>query len=606
MQNFLSELQRRKVLRVASGYVVAGWVILQVALSLQAAMKLPDWFATIIVSLLIIGFPIALIVSWFFEFTPDGIKRTVPSNEVGRFKPQTADFALAAALALVLAAVGVQLTTPQTPAVTTAAAPKPEPEIPAASIAVLPFADLSPAQDQVYFSDGLAEEILNVLARVDGLKVASRTSSFQFRNPKMGARRIAGELGVRHVLEGSVRKAGSTIRVTAQLIDGSSDAHLWSETFDRPLTAENVFSIQDEIAGAVSAALRRKIGASGGTTPPVADKRRASDTADLNAYDLYLQARALYQARSHLDRANELLARAVERDPNFSDAWALRAASMSLLKEYTDSELSYAEVGKLVDEYADRALSMNPKSARAIAARANFRVVATWNRAARYDLGDIVAELRKAIALDPRDSSAMNWLGSAYALVGDKNQALKAYEACAAFDPWFGPCSENVYDELVAVGRYDEAWERFQSVVSKGIMVDGWVNFALLAHFDQKAAFMLASNHSAWLPKWRRHGEIYEAFRNLKQDHRKLASDMRDFIHENRLTNSGLSRLLLPLGAFDAPPDIYSMWGPDHAAYRSSPQFKAYIRSTGVYDYWRKHGFPPQCKAVGADDFECD
>ena len=251
MQKFLSELQRRKVLRVASGYVVAAWVILQVALSLQTAMSLPAAFGAFILGLLIVGFPIAVTVSWFFEFTPDGIKRTVPSGEVARFKPQTTDFALAAALVLVLAAVVVQLTTPPA-AVTTATAPKTEPAVSAVSIAVLPFADLSPAKDQEYFSQGIAEEILNVLANVSGLEVASRTSSFQFKGQeKIGVPLIAQQLRVRHILEGSVRKAGDTIRITAQLIDAKTYKHLWSQTFDRAMTTENIFAIQDEITKAI-------------------------------------------------------------------------------------------------------------------------------------------------------------------------------------------------------------------------------------------------------------------------------------------------------------------------------------------------------------------
>ena len=321
MQKFLSELQRRKVFRVASGYVVAGWVILQVALSLQAAMKLPDWFSTVIVSLLIIGFPVAVIVSWFFEFTPDGIKRTVPSGEVARFKPQTTDFALAAALVLVLAAVVVQLTTPPAAVTTSQRRRRAEPAVSAASIAVLPFADLSPAKDQEYFSQGIAEEILNVLANVSGLEVASRTSSFQFKGQeKIGVPLIAQQLRVRHILEGSVRKAGDTIRITAQLIDAKTDKHLWSQTFDRTMTTENIFAIQDEITKAIVSQLSSRIGAQ----PIAAPAARSADTENADAYALFLegQTRFVLRGQENIKRSMSALERAIEIDPGFARAWA--------------------------------------------------------------------------------------------------------------------------------------------------------------------------------------------------------------------------------------------------------------------------------------------
>jgi TolB-like protein/Tfp pilus assembly protein PilF len=481
----------------------------------------------------------------------------------------------------------------------------------AASIAVLPFADLSPEGDQEYFSDGIAEEILNALANVEGLEVASRTSSFAFRDRESaGVPAIAAELKVRHVLEGSVRKAGASLRITAQLIDAENDRHLWSEAYDRPLTAENVFAIQEEIAGAIVTALGDVIGTAGAAAPAV---EVATSTTDMSAYDLYLQARALYQRRENLEEAEALLEQAVERDPSFADAWALRAATWSLFTEFVQTNISYEDNERLVDDYAERALALNPDNARAIAARANFRLVAAWNlRRRQNDLGAVLADLERAVALDPRDSSAMNWLGMAYAIVGDSGQALDAFAACTSFDPLFGPCAENYYDLLIVHGRYDEAWAQYQNVLSKGIVVSGWTNFSLLAHFDQKAAFMQATNHPSWLRGWRRHGELYEAFKRPNEDHSELLSDLEEFVRSQpqRGVNS-IGILLIPIGGFDAPPFAVNLWAPDHAAYRRSPQFKAFIRDAGIYEYWRKHGFPPQCTPVGpqtaeSGDFECD
>jgi len=479
-----------------------------------------------------------------------------------------------------------------------------------ASIAVLPFADLSPGKDQEYFSDGVSEEILNVLAKVDGLDVASRTSSFAFKGQgTLGIPAIAKELRVRHVLEGSIRKAGNTLRITAQLIDAENDRHLWSETYDRPLTAENVFAVQDEIAQAIVGALSGVMKMGNAPSPAVA---AAPSTADLSAYDLYLKARAFYQRRENFEETEALLAKAVERDPNFADAWALRAANISLFKEYVPTDRSYEEFGKLVDAYADKALALNPDNARAVAARANFRVTAAWNLALKFDIGAVLADLKRAVALDPRDSSAVNWLGMTYVLVGDAQKALETFSACAAFDPYFGPCAENVYDVLVVAGRYDEALKQYEDVLSKGIPVSGWTNFELLAHFGDKTAFMQATNNPSWLPGWRRHEDLYEAFRHPDEDHSELIADLHDYMraHPQRGGNP-YGRLLISLGDFDATPETLSLWAPNHARYRKSPQFKAYIRDSGVYDYWRKHGFPPQCKPVGpqtadSGDFECE
>jgi len=197
-----------------------------------------------------------------------------------------------------------------------------------ASIAVLPFIDLSPDGDQAYFSEGIAEEILNVLARIDGLRVASRTSSFLFKNENKSIPVIADTLGVAYVLEGSVRKSGDRVRVTAQLIGAGSDAHLWSDTWDRELSAENLFVIQDEIANAIVAALGETMGLASD-----AEIHVAAATGNLDAYDLYLQTQSL---RSVMSPANarlrmELLQRAVELDPEFGDAWgelALETASL--------------------------------------------------------------------------------------------------------------------------------------------------------------------------------------------------------------------------------------------------------------------------------------
>jgi TolB-like protein len=617
----IEELKRRNVFRVAGVYAVVAWLLIQIVVAVKAPLHLPGWTDTLVIVLFAVGFPVALILAWAFEMTPDGVKLTANVSEGQSIAAKTGrklDYAILAGLALVALMIVADRVTPDRKERIAAEGGATSPggraatEISAASIAVLPFPDLSPAKDQEYFSDGMAEEILNVLAKVDGLNVAARTSSFAFKGQEtLGIPAIAKEPGVRHVLEGSVRKSGDAIRITAQLIDSTSDAHLWSETYDRKLTAENIFSLQDDIAGAIVAALRDKLGLKVGAAA-AASPEGAKSTADLSAYDLYLQARALFQRREHLEEADALLGEAVGRDPGFVDAWALRAAIASLLKEYVVTDRTYEEFGGLVEDYADRALALNPDNARAIAARANFRMTAAWNRALVYDLGPIVADFDRAISIDPRDSSMLNWFGVFNAWIGNSEEALKIFADCEAFDPYFGPCSENHYDLLVVLGRYDDALAHYEKVLDKGIVVSGWMNFSLLAHFDMKVAFMQATNHPSWMPDWRRHEDLYDAFRRPDEDHGELIAELRNFARATpgRGVNP-YSALVVPIGVFEASPYPILLWGADYARYRRSPEFKAYIRDSGVDAYWREHGFPPQGKPRGPQnsenaDFECE
>jgi TolB-like protein len=321
MPKLFAELSRRHVFRVSGVYAVVAWLLVQVVIAIKAPLGLPVWTDTMVIVLFAIGFPIALILAWAFEITPEGVKLTANVPEGEDLAPKSGrklDYAILGGVALIAVLFVAQRLMPPvvrpSPATGTArdaidaarsqgalsgsvaeeapsaakASDVPKP-IPAASIAVLPFTDLSADKDQEYFSDGVAEEILNVLARIDGLKVASRTSSFQFRGQSVGAPAIAKELGVRHLLEGSVRKAGATIRITAQLIDAQTDAHLWSDDFDRPLTTENIFAIQDDIAKAIVGALHEKLHIDlGGGAGSSSHHRR-------HAYALFLKGRALFR-----------------------------------------------------------------------------------------------------------------------------------------------------------------------------------------------------------------------------------------------------------------------------------------------------------------------
>ncbi len=614
--NLFAELKRRNVIRVAGLYVVGAWLIIQVAETLLPIFDTPGWVLKSMVLLLALGFVPALVLSWIYELTPQGVKREADVDRSQSVVDHTARKLDVAVIVLLLAVAAMVLLKPSVQLAPTtemsdesaaavdggvpASTEQDEPAVDPASIAVLPFADLSEAGDQAYFSDGMSEEILNALVKVKGLQVASRTSSFAFKGQEsLGIGAIAETLSVRHVLEGSVRRAGSALRITAQLIDAQTDRHLWSETYDRPLTADNVFAIQEDIATAIVAALKASL-----DIAEVGSVSLTHSTANLGAYDLYLRARALFLTRRGLAESEVLLQQALEQDSQFAKAWELRAAASSLMHEYRASDLGAEELDRRSAAYAQRALALDPQSSLALATLANVSAGVARNQGGTADYVSIVADLERAIEIDPHNINAMNWLGIAQAGMGENERALAMFQRCLAVDPLFGPCLENAYDSLWVQGRADEAYAQMLDGLSRGVNVDGYTNFPLLARFEQRTAFLLALTHPTWLPQWRRGDDLYEAFRHLDRDHSELRDDLLQFLAGRERTQY-IGALLVPLGAFDAPPPSWLFWGPEFQRYRQSPQFREFIERSGTLAYWQAKGFPEGCRAV-ADSFKCD
>jgi len=273
--------------------------------------------------------------------------------------------------------------------------------------------------------------------------------------------------------------------------------------------------------------------------------------------------------------------------------------------DYGYSDLPQEELDRLTIEYAQRALAIEPESGMALASMAHLRSMATSKLRAKHDLAEIIRDLERAIEIEPNNSSALNWLAITLGHVGRLDESLAAFRRCMDVDPLFAPCAENEYELLWVMGRADEAWENFQRSLRRGVVTQNYVNFAMLAHFQQESLFMFAANQSVWLPGWRRHDEIYTAYRNLEADHSQLVGEILRFADLEKSTGY-LENLLMPLGAYDLAPFSMLIWGPDYAGYRRSPQFDNYIRQSGVLDYWQAHGFPPQCRAAGEGGFECD
>jgi TolB-like protein/Tfp pilus assembly protein PilF len=597
LDGIFQELQRRNVIRVAVAYIVVGWLVAQVADLAADAFDAPSWVMRMLIVVLLLGLPVALFLAWAFELTPEGVKKAteLPANtpkdpRAGR----RLNIVIMVTLAILVGWLGWEKV--QAPEIV----PVDETVTTEHSIAVLPFSDLSAEGDQVHFSEGIAEEILNLLVAVDGLTVTSRTSSFQFRNRDIGVPEIAEQLKVRYVLEGSVRKSGDTIRVTGQLIDATKDVHLWSQTFDRPLTAANLFAIQDEISSAIVKALGETLG----VNKTVAVK---AVTDDVDAYALYLEARPLFHDRRALARAEKLLAKAVELDPNFAKAWELRGAIQGLVVEYGENEFSPEESDRRSVEFAERALELDPNSATAIATLALREINRSQGNVEYADWSAIIKDLTRAIELDPRNGSALNWRGLAHTQVGRSRDALADFETCARIEPYYTPCRSNRVFVLIALGRDDEAMDAYRGMASDGTLRTEFAPLELFAARGEKDLFMAATNSQKMLYSWRRHEELYAAFQDLSRDHTELGKDILKFAAERGDRSSvAIEIAVVPLGIFPNGISSANIWVASYQRYRHSPKFRQMMRDMGVVDYWQKHGFPPQCKAIAKDDFECD
>jgi TolB-like protein len=434
-QRFFAELKRRKVFQVAAVYGAGMFGVLQGADVLVEALHLPESLVTYAAVLGLLGFPMALFVAWVFERSPDGLIRTedaAPGEltqfiEVPPAKRWPVGLAAAAGTTLLLVGAWLVLGRPAAdPAgqggnIETAAAgapTRPVDTVANLSIAVLPFEDMSEAGDKEYFSDGLSEELIDALARVDNLQVAARTSSFAFKDGAADIRTIADSLGVANVLEGSVRASGDRLRITAQLIQASDGFHLWTETYDRELT--DVFEVQEEIAEAIAIALLGTLGLEHGADFSVA-------RTDIKAYEQYLLGRAFVSRRGDaLHGAEEHFRAALAIDSMYAPAWGGLAEVYALYPYY--ASVDFEESLALSEDAARRALALDPNSANAhVALGSVLRERRQWKDAER--------ELRRAVQLAPESSEAHGELSQYLLAVGDFDEAMDAARRSLALDP---------------------------------------------------------------------------------------------------------------------------------------------------------------------------
>ncbi|KCZ93863.1 tetratricopeptide repeat protein [Hyphomonas johnsonii] len=446
MQNLIQELRRRNVFRVASLYAVGGWLLMQLAVVLETTLNLPGWFDTLITVLVLIGFPIIVFGAWAFEMTPGGLKPTAkidPSKSVSARTGKRLDMVLAAATALLVVVIIGDRVMPSGDAAASHKSAASEDF----SIAVLPFADMSPDGDQEYFADGISEELLNVMAQVPGLAVAGRTSSFAFKGQNTDLREIAQILDVAHVLEGSVRKSGNKVRVTAQLIRADNGFHMWSDTYDGDLT--DIFAVQDEIANAILAELKPQLM---GTVTPIAAPR-----TDITTYDLYLlaQQKAALNTMTGYEAAAESLDKALAIDPDFVPALAWRGYYELMMSdaEGAAGDIPAEEAFARAGVWTDRALKLDPDSADALFARAGLFSMA-FDAETRDKAG---ALYERALAIKPNFALARNDYG--YWLNDQKRfgEAIAQFEVALAHDPAQSDVNTNLLAYYGRIGDYDKA-----------------------------------------------------------------------------------------------------------------------------------------------------
>ena len=442
--SFVEELRRRKVLKVGGAYLVLAWLSVQVSSIVFPTFDAPQWVLRVFILVLALGFPIAVVMAWLLEATPEGLK--IEAAAKGNKRIFTGAAALAA-LALAWYFVG-QPALRDTPAAAKAAAPVPADSAaapkgpPARSIAVLPFVDLSQSRDQEYFSDGITEEILNALTRIEGLKVAGRTSSFHFKGRNDSLIEIGKVLGVSHVLEGSVRKQGDRIRITAQLIKVEDGFHVWSQNFDRKL--DDIFAVQDEISTAIAQALSSKLMDQGG------DKSAAG--VDPKTYDTYLRGRQLLADRDpqKLRRAAELFAQVTRNAPRFDPAWAGLAKARALDWNYSGGDAGDAR-SREARAAADQAVAINPRNGEGLTMQALIDASYNW----RFD--EALRATRAAIEAAPNDAEVANFAGDVFRLSGAFDEAETWERRAIELDPLADFNQNDLGWLMLSRGRYREA-----------------------------------------------------------------------------------------------------------------------------------------------------
>ena len=471
---FFEELKHRNVVRVAVLYLLACWLILDPVHVVFHMLEVPAWASRLVVVLMAAGLPAALLFAWAFEITPEGLKPTLevdPKRSIRTLTGRRLDRAIIVVLVLALGYfVADKFWLAKREPVPESVATKPTPPlapaaiaVPEKSIAVLPFVDMSEKKDQEYFSDGLTEELIDHLSHGADLKVIARTSSFSFKGKNEDVRTIASKLGVAHLLEGSVRKAGNELRVTAQLIRASDGTHLWSQTYDRTLV--DIFKVQDEIATTVAHAL--KVSLLGGFVP------NGTGSRSTEAYELFLQAQSMLRHASTAaanEKAVDQMHRAIELDPRFAPAWAQlsNARFNQAQRGFVPGEQVWSDARRA----AEKAIALDPKLADGYTYLARIQALHEW------DWAGAQTHLAQALVLDPGNAFAISWAGALAQIAGQGDAAREFIEKGVSLDPMLGSRYGDYARFLFYMKRDREALAAIRKLLALIPDDAGWHAFA--------------------------------------------------------------------------------------------------------------------------------
>ena len=622
---FLAELKRRNVIRMAGLYLVGAWLVVQVAGTLLPMFGAPGWIARSVVILLAIGFVPALVFAWVFEVTPDGLKRDAEVPAEASIAPRTAQrmnrlIVLGLVLAVVYFGVDKFVLAPHREAALVAATTKTVKEEGNAgkqatasekSIAVLPFVNMSADKDNEYFSDGIAEEILNALAQVEDLKVAGRTSSFQFKGRNENLTVIGQTLGVAHVLEGTVRKQGDKVRITAKLIRAQDGYQQWSEAYDGDLS--DVFALQERIAQAIASKLQLTL--SGTQAQRLVD----TGTSNPDAYQLYLRASSTFDRRdgAHMLEAMKQLEEAVAIDPGYARAWSRLAALHAILPTYAAGH--FADREGQVRGYAQRAIELDPRLAEPWAAMGMSAPLS----------GSGLVESRgyfeKALQLDPDDITTNFWFGLTLVRSGYNRAGVERIEHALAVDPmvpnlmrWRGVLylrngdtanAEQFLKRASASGLRLAGRELGEIEFRRGAIEEAkrtWADGSdpMLSQLSPDARIALADGLFG--------GDAADRARAVAAIDAYLASDP-EFVPGMMalwLVQLGEGAQAMELERTRVKVDnsdfMAYLFSPAGKSVRGLPAFPVYIRAKGFPALWDRYGAPDMCRKDPTGDYRCD
>jgi len=619
--SFFTELKRRNVFRVGIAYLIGSWLLAQIAELLLATFSAPDWTMKFIVVALMIGFPIALFFAWAFELTPDGVKRESEVDRSQSIRQHTGsklDRGIIVILVIALAYFvwesrfekGSEPFSQEATMQAVKAGNEKRALTPflTKSVAVLPFVNMSSNPEQEYFSDGITEEIINALVKIPGLSVPARTSVFGFKGQQGDVRKIGEQLGVAHVLEGSIRSQGNQVRITAQLIKVDDGFHLWSETYDRKL--DNIFVVQEEIASAIATVLTGELGLDVVTVP--------NKTRNMEAYDSYLQGRAYLHKRGldNLDRAVALFKRSTELDPEFAPAWAAMALT------YTVMELNPELMAQAIST-AKHALSLDPDNVDALDALASsLRDSWQWAEAEPY--------FERAMTIDPQSSELLEDYAEFLGMVGRFDKYLSVAQTGYAIDPQLGPLADAYVNALMIHGRYTTAIEVIEqwnmSVRPEHDLAwwsePFWKMLPLMASGDNAGVIEMAKNLDTRHLTTSVRNAVIELLENpenvqAREVLRATISTVTgwDYDRDSLMSNW----VLVYTGNIDFIIDsaiakgqrfsfgnFEEIWSPLYKPFRQHPRFKEYLEVLNLPEYWDQAGWPDICQRIDAKRIKCE